>query len=326
VRSGRKQTIAVLALLVILWLGQATAGAVAEIEPLLAAGRVDEAIGDAQEVLRREPENAQAHILLARAYYALEDWDRAVAEAERATKLEPKNSQYFLWLGRAYGERASNANFLSAMGLAKKAGQAFERAVELDPSSTAARSDLTEFYLGAPGFLGGGSDKAGEQIAALSKLDAAAAHLMKARVAEKKDNQKLAVEEFEAAIRTSGNQASYWLNRASYYRRKGRPAEMEQTIGRALDAPRRDSSVLFDAAEMLERSGRNFTLATELLRRYLASETVEEAPAFRAHVLLGSILEKQNKKAEAAEEYRKALAMAKDFRAAREALRKIERR
>ena len=41
---------------------------------------------------------------------------------------------------------------------------------------------------------------------------------------------------------------------------------------------------------------RNTPLAIQLLKRYLASGPVEEAPAFKAHYLLGMLLERQGDK------------------------------
>ncbi len=51
---------------------------------------------------------------------------------------------------------------------------------------------------------------------------------------------------------------------------------------------------------MLERAGRSYPFATELVNRYLALGPVEKAPAFRAHYLRGALLEKQGDKAGAA--------------------------
>ena len=47
-----------------------------------------------------------------------------------------------------------------APGHASKAHRYFEKAVELDPKNLEAMNDLFEYYLEAPGFLGGGFDKA----------------------------------------------------------------------------------------------------------------------------------------------------------------------
>ena len=82
--------------------------------------------------------------------------------------------------------------------------------------------------------------------------------------------------------------------------------------------------VLYGAAEILYRSGRDFNGAAQLLRRYLnGPEKTEDAPAFQAHYLLGEILEKQGDKPGAAEEYRAALALAPAYEQAQSALKRV---
>jgi len=44
-----------------------------------------------------------------------------------------------------------------------------KKAVELDGSNVAARSDLAEFYMEAPGIMGGGQDKSRAQADALMR-------------------------------------------------------------------------------------------------------------------------------------------------------------
>ena len=67
------------------------------------------------------------------------------------------------YVGRIYGEKADRAGFFSAAGLAKKVRTEFERSVEFSPNSWQARTDLAEFYLEAPGIVGGGKEKARSQ-------------------------------------------------------------------------------------------------------------------------------------------------------------------
>jgi len=52
---------------------------------------------------------------------------------------------------------------------------------------------------------------------------------------------------------------------------------------------------------------------------------VEQAPAFKAHFLLGNAVEKLGDKQAAVAEYRSALALAHDFRPAQEALQRVNR-
>src|SRR5580704_4408940 len=177
---------------------------------LLASGRVDEAVQALQQQVARTPTDAESHNLLCRAYFMLEEWDRGIAACERARNLDPQKSLYHLWLGRIYGEKAERAGFLSAAGLAKKVRTSFERAVELDPKSWEARTDLAEFYLEAPAVVGGGKDKAREQADAIAPLNPGMAHWIAARLAEKSKDTALAEREYRAAIEASRSGTRAW--------------------------------------------------------------------------------------------------------------------
>lgn len=292
---------------------------------LLAAGRVDDAITTLSGKLNSVPNDAASHNLLCRAYFAVANWDRAISACERAVSLEPNSSEYHLWLGRTYGEKADASNFLTAAGLAKKVHNEFERAVQLDPNNVAARTDLAEFYLEAPGIVGGGQDKARAQAAAVAKLNPAKAHWIQGRIAEKNKDLSTAEREYRAAIDASHGGANAWLNLALFYRKAGRLDEMQDALKKAAAAPMDQPEVLVDAASTLLRANRDLPFATELVRRYLSSTTVEQAPPFKAHYLLGTILEKQGDKEGAAREYQTALTLAKDFGRAREALNRVNR-
>lgn len=292
---------------------------------LLAAGRVDDAIRELGGKINSSPNDAASHNLLCRAYFAEGNWDRAISACEKAVALEPNNSEYHLWLGRTYGEKADDANFFAAAGLAKRVRTEFERSVALDPRNAAARTDLAEFYLEAPGIVGGGQDKARAQSDVLAKLDPAKAHWVNGRIAEKKKDAATAEKEYRAAIDASHGGANAWLNLAGFYRKAGRFDEMQDALRHAAAAPMDQPEVLVDAASTLIRANRDLPFATQLLRRYLASTTVEQAPPFKAHYLLGNILERQGDKQGAAREYQTALTLARDFGRAREALNRVNR-
>jgi tetratricopeptide (TPR) repeat protein len=292
---------------------------------LLAAGRVDDAITSLSSRISSAPNDAASFNFLCRAYFAVNNWDRAISACEKAVALEPNNSEYHLWLGRAYGEKADAANFFTAAGLAKKVRTEFERSVALDPNSAVARTDLAEFYLEAPGIVGGGQDKARAQADALLKLSPAKAHWVIGRIAEKNRDTAGAEKAYRAAVEASHGGGNAWLNLASFYRKTGRLDEMQDALKHAAAAPMDQPEVLVDAASNLLRANRDLPFATELLRRYLSTTTVEQAPPFKAHYMLGSILEKQGDRAGAAREYQTALALAKDFGRAREALIRVNR-
>ncbi|HTC58207.1 MAG TPA: tetratricopeptide repeat protein [Candidatus Sulfotelmatobacter sp.] len=294
-------------------------------QELLAAGRVDEAIETLEQQISTSP-NAEAYNLLCRAHFELDNWDAGIPACEKAVSLEPENGLYHLWLGRIYGEKADRAGFLNAMGLAKKVRSEFERAVEFSPSSWEARTDLAEFYLEAPGIVGGGKDKARAQAELLAPLNPSMAHWVRGRIAERNKDNAAAEQEYRAAITASKGGARAWLNLAGFYRHADRIDEMDQALHSMESSPLDHPGAFVDGAGMLLRTGRDYPLGVRLLRRYVdSSNTVEEAPAFKAHCLLGELLEKQGDRTGAAEQYRAALAMAHSFGRARAGLQRVER-
>jgi tetratricopeptide (TPR) repeat protein len=294
--------------------------------PLIASGRVDEALTALRSQIGASPSDALAHNLRCRAYFSLGQWDRGVGDCEKAVQLDPNNSQFHLWLGRIYGEKADKSSFITAAGLAGKVRDEFEAAVRLDPNNVYARTDLAEFYLEAPGFVGGGRDKAQAQAEALLKLEPARAYWVNGRMAEKRKDFAAAEKEYRKAIEVSHGSASNWLNLGIFYKHREQWNEMEQTLTRVRTAPLDRPDALVDAADVLIHAQRNLPEAVQLLRAYLKSDAkVEQAPAFKAHYLLGTADEQLGDPQGAAAEYRSALDLAHEFQPAQQALQRVSR-
>jgi tetratricopeptide (TPR) repeat protein len=290
---------------------------------MLAAGRIDDTISELKRQLSSTPANAELSNLLCRAYYSLEEWDQAEPLCRKAVSLDPENSNFHLWLGRVYGEKADRTNFVAATSLAGKVHAEFERAVQLNPKNLEARLDLSEFYIEAPGFMGGGDQKARDQAQTLSTLSPGREHWVYARIAEKKKDAGIAEREYRQYIDASNNDSEAWLNYALFLRRQSRLDDMEQAVTKLDQARLSRPDSLFEAANALYRANRNYPLVTQILRHYLVAGPVEAAPAFKAHYLLGEVLEKQNDQVGATGEYRAALALAPTFHLAQHALDRL---
>ncbi len=300
------------------------ARAAATPKELLVSGHADEAIHALEEVARISAPDAESYNLLCRAYYMIDEWDHGIAACERAVKLAPENSFYHVWLGQVYGEKAEHAGLLSGAGLAKKVRTEFERAVELDPKSTEARADLAQFYLEAPPMVGGGKDKARAQIEALAGFNPALADYVSGQLAEKEKDPETAERAYRAAIETGHGAANAWLHLAQFFAHAKRFDEMDDALRRMNAAPLDHPEALMDGASLLLHAERDYALAVLLLRRYFTNGPVEEGPAFKAHDLLGQLLEKQGDRRAAAEEYRAALTLSHTYSRAREHLRRVE--
>jgi tetratricopeptide (TPR) repeat protein len=294
-------------------------------QDLLSTGHADQAIQTLEQQIHTAP-TAENYNLLCRAQLELGAWDAGIPPCEKAVALAPDNGLYHLWLGRVYGEKADRSNFISAAGLAGKVRTEFERAVELSPNSWEARTDLAEFYLEAPAIMGGGKDKARAQATLIAPLNPAMSHWVLARIAQKNKDNGTAEQEYRNAIDVSHGGARSWVGLAGFYRRANRLDEMELALRTGESSPLDRPAALVDGAGLLLQTGRDYPLAIRLLRRYIASSnTTEEAPVFKAHALLGELLEKQGDRTAAAEEYRAALALAHSYRPALDGLARVTR-
>ncbi|MDX2268528.1 MAG: tetratricopeptide repeat protein [Bryobacter sp.] len=232
---------------------------------------------EALRLLEASPaRNAEAWNLIGRAQYMLGKYKQATESFEKATKLDPNGSTHFHWLGRTYGRRAELSSFFSAPGYASKARQNFERAVELNPRNPEAVNDLFEYYLQAPGFLGGGLDKAQSLIAKIESIDPAEKHYALARLAEQKKDLRTAEAQLRRAVEVAPRQMGRIVDLAKFLAKQGRTQESDKVFAQAKSVNPEDPTYLFSRATTLIDQKRNLPEAKQLLERYLAKSLAPE--------------------------------------------------
>jgi len=299
------------------------ADAYSDARKLLNDGKVDEVVTR----LQQNPDSvndAESSNLLCRAFYSVGQWDAAIKHCEQAVKLAPGNSRYHLWLGRAYGLKAERSSWFTALRLAGRTRDNFEIAVHLNADDAEARSDLAEYYIEAPGIIGGGKDKAQRLMKEIEAKDPKTAHWIKARIFEQDKHFDQAEDEYKAEVSAASNSSQTWMDLAEFYRNTKRYDEMESAIQKALAAKQKHGQLYYEAADNLQLAGRNLPFAIELMNRYLGAETVEVAPSFRGHYILGQLLEKKGDTNGAVNEYISALKLASHFKEAQQALDKLQ--
>src|SRR5512140_406326 len=150
-----------------------------------------------------------------------EQWEAAVEAGQKAVRAAPESSSAHRLLGQAFGQKAIHASLFSQIGLAKKCRAEFERAAALDPADPEARVDLVTYYANAPGFLGGGLDKAREQVRILTDLDAARGALMNGYVLAKEKRMAEAEAAYRHAIALSPGDAGFHVRFGHFLERAG---------------------------------------------------------------------------------------------------------
>jgi Flp pilus assembly protein TadD len=231
------------------------------------------------EVLQAVPnKGAAVYELMGRNYYWLGDFRKATEALERAAILAPGSSGVYLWLGRAYGRRAETSSIITAPGLANKARQFFEKSALLNPANLEAQSDLFEYYLEAPGFLGGGFDKAAATATRIAQISPSEGYWAQARLAEKRKEFGSAEAQLRRALEIAPQQVGRLIDLARFLTRRGRYQEADLSLAKADKIAPNSPRLMFAKADLYIKGKRNLDVARELLKRYLNSALTPEDP------------------------------------------------
>jgi predicted Zn-dependent protease len=242
------------------------------------------------DLLDKQSDDSAVTFLIGRDYFMLADFKKASEYLQKASAAQPGNSEYMDWLGRAYGKRAETANPFSAPGYASKARQAFERSVELDGRNKDALSDLFDYYLEAPGFLGGGYEKAQSVARKMAVVDPPEAYFAEAKLAQKKKEYDTAEERLRASVSAAPRQVGHLIELARLLANEGRTRESDEVFVQAQQVGPNLPKVWFARADVLIKQNRNLAEARDLLQKYMrASITVDDPPKNEALRLLKQV-------------------------------------
>lgn len=230
-------------------------------------------------VIRDSHQNSLAALYLTgKDYFMLGEYKQATEPLEHAFALEP-SSQCALWLGRSFGRRAETAMPLFAPKYASQARAYFEKAVALDPNNAEALNDLFQYYLEAPGFLGGGYDKA-EQIAKrIADRNPAEGHFAQAQLADRRKQFDTAEEQLRRAVVAAPREVGRLLDLARFLARHGQIAQSEAAFDEAEQLSPNSPRVAFARAQTYIEQKRNLSQARALLKKYLRSHLTPGDPS-----------------------------------------------
>lgn len=252
------------------------------------------------------------------------DLVQAIAKLDRAVSINPNNPQAHYYLGLAYGRKAQQSGILRGMSHVKKAKNEWLRAVELDPNSIDARFRLIEFYIIAPGIVGGSAESAMEQAAQIKKFDALDGHRAYARIYTLQKKLGLAAKEMIEAVREQPKSAKahYFLGNALLNQKEWKRALHEYEMTLTLDPAYMPAC--FRIGQHAAQSKSNYARGEEALRKYHGHKPADDEPGLgSAWYWLGMIQEQQGKKAEARQSYTNARKLAPDSKDFREALKRV---
>ena len=243
-----------------------------------------------ETLVAADPQNAQVQAYLGRLALMRHDEETAVTFSEKAAALAPADSRIQYWLGDAYGSSAQKAGIFSKMGLANKCRAAYQKAVALDPKNFDAQFALMNYYLQAPSFVGGGTDKALAQAHAIGELD-------KSRGKAALISVYVAAKQYDDAF-----------------------GELDGVLKDTPD----DYAALYQTGRLAAMSGQRLDRGLEVLRRCLTLTPPAGQPGpAPVNWRIGNILEKQGDKPGARAAYEAALKLDAKFSPAAESLKKL---
>ena len=283
-------------------------------ERLIEEGHWKRARALVEERLGGRTDDPNALFLRSQIANAFGDRTAPLGLAEKAVRLDGGVARYHRQLAEVLGVTAQHAGMLQQVMLVRRFRKEVDTALELDPRDTQAEHDLLEFYLLAPGILGGDIKKAETAARRIAALDAAEGYLAEARIAEFRNDAPrteamlrhaaevrpasykalIGLAEFYLTPGRANHAAAEGLGRkalgvdrgragaycvlATVYAEQGNWSAMEEALDDSQEAVPDDRAPFYRAAEQLLASGREGARAERYLRFYLAQEPEGNEP------------------------------------------------
>jgi tetratricopeptide (TPR) repeat protein len=286
-------------------------------------GKFAQATESFQKLSVSNPANPEIWVWLSKSRLKIRDWDRAVQAMEKAVQLHPENAEYRLLLGRACGSRASHSSFLTAMSWARRVVREFEAARNLAPENIDVRFDLLEYYLNAPGIVGGGKDKAYAEAEVITKLNPRMGHVARATIHIKNKKWDVAQKELTQAVTENPESASANKDLAGFLfdRQDFEGALKYAQKAILLDGNSKRSKLIAAGAKIRLHS--DLEAAGETLRDFLAGSLGDGDPGFQeVYYWLGEYYLEKGERSRAQEAFKTALSFDPEYSRAKEGLSK----
>lgn len=264
---------------------------------------------DFESILQRNARDPNALYYMGRIALQESRSSDAVDWLEKAVDVNNKSSTYHYWLGAALGEEVQHASKFRQPFLARRVKTEFEQAVALDPRDVTARLGLVQFYVVAPGFMGGSMEKARQQVAELAAFNPLYGHLGDAYIALRQKDTVAVIRAYEAAITSAPDSSIGYLSLGSLYQRYERWNDAFATFDRLLKRNPDAMAAHFQIGRTAALSGQNLDRGEQSLKLWLANppKNASRPTAAGAHHRLGQIYEKKGRTDAARAEYEEAL-------------------
>jgi len=279
------------------------AGAVA----LFEAGRLSAAKEAFKALAQARAHDAVPPTYLGRIALTQNDPGEAADWLERAVALDDTSSLIHTWLARAYGGKAERSRAFGRVRYARRLRDELLRAVELDPANAEARSMLVDFYVQAPGLMGGSRERAEAQLAELRRRDPWRAYASAIRL-HRRDHDMAAVEREQLArARDFPDSAQARFELGLLYAELEQYSRAATVLEPLASATPPHRAALYQLGRIGAISGERLDRAEWALVAYVRGASTDDKYLAAAHWRLGMIYERLGDPAHARTEYENSL-------------------
>jgi len=139
----------------------------------------------------------------------------------------------------------------------------------------------------APGFLGGGLDKAEQVAQKIAAVDPPQGYYVRAQLAQKRKDFDNAEQSLRKAVAIAPHEVGHMITLAKFLANQGRTRESDAIFAQAERVNPNAPQVWFARADTLIKGNRNLQEARELLQKYVKAQvTVDDPPKTEAARLL----------------------------------------
>ena len=257
------------------------------------------------------PHDVVPELYLGKIALAQNETEESIRHFEQCAKIDDSNADCHAWLGNALGNAAMRANKFKLPFLAKRTKKEFDRAVDLDPGNIEGRMGELQYYMQAPGFLGGSMEKAREQAAALDKVSKLRGAYATAILAA--HEKKIAEEEaaYQRAVAVAPDSGLGYNGLVNVYVREKRWAEAFAMLDRVAARIPTERNIPLVVARVAYLSGEQLARGEETAKQWIANPPKDASTNSKAaaHFRLGNRYEKTGRKELARSEYQQSLSI-----------------
>ncbi|MBD3224299.1 MAG: tetratricopeptide repeat protein [Caldithrix sp.] len=188
-----------------------------DIAQLINQGRLIEAGEQLQNLQGQVDDKAEFYYQMARIAFKQDDYEQTINHLDKAIGEKEDDYRFHELLGQAYGLKAQQAGAVKSAILMGKIRKAFEKALQYNQKSIAAKEGLYMFYLFAPGFSGGDPQKAAQLLDQIQQLDEAHGAISRALGFIKEQKPEAAHEWMQTAANKGKNDSELQLRVGRFF-------------------------------------------------------------------------------------------------------------